>query len=166
MEAWHLVLIAIGMGFVELFVSFFFNYKIYLITERKFFYAAILGSITTFMFIIMSGFIAYIASIEEVWWFILLSALTISIGNFFATILVPIVDKRVRAYRESKNPGIYQEENEKSNVSLLKRIEDLERQLDKPKKKKDDNTITSTKQSKSKPNETKSKPVQKKESNK
>lgn len=95
---------------VEFFVSLLFTYKISFVSKDDFQKAAIFGSISTFLFMFSTLNAAYFASqtsfIDD-WFFsssllfLFWTTVSLTIGNFFATILVPKINKLI----EKKNKG-------------------------------------------------------------
>lgn len=90
-----MILIVIIAGLIEMVINYFFNKKIYYVTQKNSKKAAINGSIATFLF---STLVVGLASLigftgwYEVWWltiiYTLSSAVSIALGNYVSTIFL------------------------------------------------------------------------------
>ncbi len=101
-----LILILIGYSFLEFINSIFFNWKLYLISEKKFNRAGIFAAISTMLFVSTVILASMLGSNEEgfvVWWIIPFVALSMGVGNFFATLLVPKIRKKIEKFKKDKN---------------------------------------------------------------
>lgn len=92
MEWWLVLIIFLIYLILEIIISFFFNYKIYLITEKRFFLASFLGSISTFINALLIGYAAFFSISPDYggeWWLIFITSIAMAIGNLIAANLVP-----------------------------------------------------------------------------
>ncbi len=101
MEAWIFVLLLLTYIFVEFVNSVFFNWQLFLITEKKFYRAGIFGFFSTLIFLSSVVFSVYVSGNnsfgtgEPIWWFIPLSAVMMGIGNFLAAVMIPHLRKLI-----------------------------------------------------------------------
>lgn len=112
MEWYFVFLILIAYGVGEFIIGFFFNYKIFMISKENFKVAAFMGAISTILYAILIASSAFIAgtSLDGAYWFVVVSAVAMGIGNFFAAILVPIVSKKLGHFRDEEENKIIIEE--------------------------------------------------------
>lgn len=127
MDVWLILLFIFFFIILEFVTGFFFNYKIYLITEKKYYWAALYGAASTFIFAIAITLTAYIASTGgenagDLWWFIFVAAAAMAIGNYLSAIAVPIFRERFLKQKEaevsdndSSNEGNLEIDNAKEN---------------------------------------------------
>ena len=93
---WALILLLIFYAMFEFVNSIFFNFRIFLILEKKYTSAGIFDALTTLLFltsIIFSALISNGQGSNPIWWFIPLTAIFMGIGNFFAALSVPHLRK-------------------------------------------------------------------------
>ena len=106
MEVWAIIVILFAYFFVEIFVSIFFNFKVFMITKENFKIAAINGALATFLYsglMALSAFVA-IHGLDGAIWFIFASAFMMALGNFFATLMVPKIHKIIKKeFKKKKN---------------------------------------------------------------
>ncbi len=97
-----LILILIGYSLLEFINSIFFNWKLYLLSEKKFNAAGMFGAISTILFVGTIILASWAGFDQEtgiiVWWIIPFVAVSMGLGNFLAALLVP----KIRNYLESK----------------------------------------------------------------
>ncbi len=94
LKVWMIVLILIGYALFEFINGIFFNYKLFLINDKKYIEAGIFNALSTLMLLIsfiISVFFSLNGGNDPIWWFIPLSAIFMGIGNFFAALLVPYI---------------------------------------------------------------------------
>ncbi|BDV02517.1 MAG: hypothetical protein HPAVJP_4060 [Candidatus Hepatoplasma vulgare] len=112
MEWYFILLILIAYGVGEFIIGFFFNYKIFMISKENFRVAAFMGAISTILYAILISSSAFIAgtSLDGAYWFVVVSAFTMGIGNFFAAILVPVISKKLGHFKNEEENKIIVEE--------------------------------------------------------
>ncbi len=101
MPIWILIIAFIVYGLFEFVNSIFFNWRLMLLSEKKFNTAGIFAAVSTFMFIssiILAAWVGTDSGDSTAWWIVPLTAVSMGIGNFFAALLVP----KIRSYLENK----------------------------------------------------------------
>lgn len=103
MSTWLIIIIIILYGAFEFLNSIFFNWRLMLLSEKKFNTAGIFAAISTIMLVSSVIVAAYIGADssstgEILWWIVPFVALSMGVGNFFAALLVP----KIRSWIESK----------------------------------------------------------------
>ena len=99
MPSWLIVvLLLIGYAVFEFINGIFFNYKLFLINDKKYVETGIFNALSTLMLLtsfIVSVFFSINDGSDPIWWFIPLTALFMGFGNFFAAITVPYIKKYI-----------------------------------------------------------------------
>ncbi len=106
MEIWVLLLLLFGYCLFEFINSIFFNWQLFLLTEKKYISAGIFSAFSTLMLIssfIISVYFSVGDGSSPIWWFIPMSAISMGIGNFLAAILVPKFRKFLENKKNNKN---------------------------------------------------------------
>ncbi len=97
-----LLLILIGYSILEFINSIFFNWKLYLLSEKKYNAAGMFGAVSTILFmgtIVIASMLGFEESTNTiVWWVIPFVALSMGLGNFSAALLVP----KIRTFIEKR----------------------------------------------------------------
>ncbi len=104
METWILILLLIFFGLFEFLAAFIFNIKIKMINRKQYNPAAILGSIATVLFMLMTLVTPLVAD-QTSFWFIFAGAGMMALGNFLASLaLIPFENwvKKREAKKEVK----------------------------------------------------------------
>lgn len=117
MEWYFILLILIAYGLGEFIIGFFFNYKIFMISKERFSIAALMGAISTVLYAILIASSAFIAgtSLDGSYWFVLVSAIFMGIGNFLAALLVPVVSRKL-GHLKKKEVKVIEEELQKEEI--------------------------------------------------
>lgn len=109
MGIWFILLIALAYGLFELINGVLFNWKLYLMSEKRFYIAGAFGAVSTLMFIFSLLFAAIIgdgglsSTVNEIqWWIIPLVAIATGIGNFFSALLVPYFRSKIHNRKNKK----------------------------------------------------------------
>ncbi len=101
MEIWVIILLLFLYILAEFINSLFFNWKLFLITEKKFYRAGIFGFFSTIIFLSSIVLSVYISGDngfgngDPIWWFIPLSAIMMGVGNFLAAVSIPYFRKQI-----------------------------------------------------------------------
>lgn len=87
-----------------------------------------MGAISTILFSILVAAAGYVATDTSQWWLILVAAAGFGIGNFFASITVPIISRHLGhlAKKDNKCPPILDEE-----INQLELLEQAKEKLEK-----------------------------------
>ncbi len=108
MEWWVILIILIAYFAFEFLNSIFFNWRLMLLSEKKYITAGIFSSISTIMLVssvIVAAWVGTDAGDETVtviWWIIPCVAISMGIGNFFAALSVPKIREYISNKKESK----------------------------------------------------------------
>lgn len=87
-DIWIIALILLAFGVFEFLASFSFNIKIKMINKKKYTHAAALGAFSTMLFMMLSLTAPLVATGIGAWWFILLGAFMMAVGNFVAMLAI------------------------------------------------------------------------------
>lgn len=87
-DTWIIILILLLFGLLEFLASFSFNIKIKMINKKKYTNAAALGAFSTMLFMMLSLTAPLIATGIDAWWFILLGAFMMAVGNMAAMLVI------------------------------------------------------------------------------
>ena len=94
MNIYLMIVFLLLYAIMEFIASFLFNYKIKMIDQKKHVHAAALGAISTVIFVFLTSFAALYAAINgEIWWFILLAAFMMAIGNMLSLLALGPFEK-------------------------------------------------------------------------
>ncbi len=95
MPIWLIFVLILTYILIEFINGIFFNWRLMLLSEKKYVSAGIFGAISTIM--LLSAFVisAYfsVGDGDPIWWLIPITAVAMAIGNFFAALLVPSIRK-------------------------------------------------------------------------
>ncbi len=104
MEYWILILLLILLFTFEFVAAFSFNYKIRMLKSKKYTLASALGAVSTIIFTFSLSLTSFVATLslsggdDKLWWFILIGAGMMSVGNILAILLLKpfenFLDKR------------------------------------------------------------------------
>lgn len=116
MEVWMIIILLIGYGLFEFINAIFFNWRLFLLSEKKYIYAGIFSAISTMM-LVSSVIVAAWFGIgqegqETIWWIVPFVAISMGFGNFIAALIVPKIRERL-SKRKSKEEVLNSEESEK-----------------------------------------------------
>ena len=104
MPFWIILIIAISYGLFEIINGVLFNWKLYLMSEKRFYIAGVFGAVSTLMLIFSLIVGAQIGAGGEVTqlWIIPLVAIATGIGNFISAMLVPWIRSKINNKKEDK----------------------------------------------------------------
>lgn len=101
MPIWIPILAFIVYGLFEFVNSLFFNWRLMLLSEKKYNAAGAFAAVSTIMFIsasILAAWVGIDTGDTTAWWIVPLTAISMGVGNFFAALLVPVI----RSFLERK----------------------------------------------------------------
>ena len=102
MEPWMIVLWLFLYFIFEFINSILFNWKLYLVTEKKYTRAGVFGAFSTLLFLTSIILSVYVSTgnigenQEPIFWIIPAAAIMMGIGNFLAALLVPHIRKFIK----------------------------------------------------------------------
>ncbi len=108
MEVWVVILLLLAYGLFEFVNSIFFNWRMMLLSEKKFTLAGMFSSVSTILLVSSVIVASWVASdgsqdaTEIVWWIIPFVAISMGIGNFLAALLVPVIRVKLEKRRNDK----------------------------------------------------------------
>ncbi len=94
MDYWILILLLVILFLFEFTAAFSFNYKIRMIKGKRYTLASALGGVSTAIFTFSLSITSFVATLslsggdEKLWWFILIGAGIMSLGNVIAVLLL------------------------------------------------------------------------------
>ncbi len=97
--------------------SLFFNWRLMLLSEKKFITAGLFAAVSTVLLVssvIVASWVASDgsgASTDIVWWIIPFVAISMGIGNFLAALLVPVIRRKLENRRVVKRDNKINSEN-------------------------------------------------------
>ncbi len=106
MPIWIILMIIISYGLFEIVNGVLFNWKLYLMSEKRFYLAGVFGSISTLMLIlslIVGAMIGDGGTAGEMqWWIIPIVALATGCGNFLSAMLVPWIRQKINGRKNKE----------------------------------------------------------------
>ncbi len=94
-------------GVFEFVAGLSFNVKIKMIDKKKYTHAAALGSFSTMLFMTLAMTAPLVANGIDAWWFILLGALMMAVGNVLAMLALGPFERFLKRFskEETKKEG-------------------------------------------------------------
>lgn len=107
MELWLVVLLLLAYGAFEFINSIFFNWRLMLLSEKKYTTAGLFAAVSTVLLVssvIVASWVASdgTGSTDITWWIIPFVGISMGIGNFLAAMLVPVLRTKLEKRREEK----------------------------------------------------------------